>query len=222
MELPSIPVTPDPYIFSKSTKADKTKHRDGSSHPRLNKFVRRLHDMLVREKHSGIVEWRRGLLVLFSTDDFSKRILPKYFNTRNFKTFRRQVRHDTIRRDTRYEISRCFCNLQNVTRHPDRVHSHISFGFLAFPLCFVDKSIFPSPAELLRFRARAILQCHRQHHHGIVDQPKPGQRRGQRRCFCRPQAPPGRTQRGHKNCRGETPPEGTGHPHGGGRHRIEF
>jgi len=39
--------------------------------------------------------------------------------------------------------------------------------------------------------------------------------------FCRPQAPPGRTQRGHKNRRGETPPEGTGHPHGG-EHRIEF
>jgi hypothetical protein len=59
---------------------------------RLNKFVRRLHDMLKAEKDSGIVEWRRGLLVLFSTDAFAKTILPKYFNTRNFKTFRRQVR----------------------------------------------------------------------------------------------------------------------------------
>jgi hypothetical protein len=59
---------------------------------RLNKFVRRLHDMLVVEKDSGIVEWRRGLLVLFSTDAFTQKILPKYFNTRNFKTFRRQVR----------------------------------------------------------------------------------------------------------------------------------
>jgi len=49
--------------------------------------------MLVREKNSGIVEWRRGLLVLFSTDAFSKRILPKYFNTRNFKTFRRQLNY---------------------------------------------------------------------------------------------------------------------------------
>jgi len=49
--------------------------------------------MLVREKHSGIVEWRRGLLVLFSTDAFSKKILPKYFNTRNFKTFRRQLNY---------------------------------------------------------------------------------------------------------------------------------
>lgn len=49
--------------------------------------------MLIREKHSGIVEWRRGLLVLFSTDAFSKRILPKYFNTRNFKTFRRQLNY---------------------------------------------------------------------------------------------------------------------------------
>lgn len=98
MEVASIPVTPDPYSFSKSTKANKNKHRDGCSHPRLNKFVRRLHDMLVQEKHSGIVEWRRGLLVLFSADAFSKRILPKYFNTRNFKTFRRQVRRNTTRR----------------------------------------------------------------------------------------------------------------------------
>ena len=47
--------------------------------------------MLVAEKDSGIVEWRRGLLVLHSTDAFAKTILPKYFNTRNFKTFRRQV-----------------------------------------------------------------------------------------------------------------------------------
>ena len=58
---------------------------------RLNKFVRRLHDMLEAEKDSGVVEWRRGLLVLHSTDAFAKTILPKYFNTRNFKTFRRQV-----------------------------------------------------------------------------------------------------------------------------------
>lgn len=47
--------------------------------------------MLLAEKNSGIVEWRRGLLVLHSTDAFAKTILPKYFNTRNFKTFRRQV-----------------------------------------------------------------------------------------------------------------------------------
>lgn len=60
---------------------------------RLNKFVRRLHDMLVAEKESGVVEWRRGLLVLHSTDDFAKMILPKYFNTRNFKTFRRQLNY---------------------------------------------------------------------------------------------------------------------------------
>jgi HSF-type DNA-binding len=47
--------------------------------------------MLVAEKDGGIVEWRRGLLVLHSTDAFTKSILPKHFNTRNFKTFRRQV-----------------------------------------------------------------------------------------------------------------------------------
>ena len=60
---------------------------------RLNKFVRRLHDMLQTEQNSGIVEWRRGLLVLHSTDAFAKTILPKYFNTKNFKTFRRQLNY---------------------------------------------------------------------------------------------------------------------------------
>jgi len=60
---------------------------------RLNKFVRRLHDMLQSEQNSGVVEWRRGLLVLHSTDAFAKKILPKYFNTRNFKTFRRQLNY---------------------------------------------------------------------------------------------------------------------------------
>jgi hypothetical protein len=62
---------------------------------RLNKFVRRLHDMLQAEQNSGsgIVEWRRGLLVLHSTDAFAKTILPLYFNTRNFKTFRRQLNY---------------------------------------------------------------------------------------------------------------------------------
>jgi hypothetical protein len=59
---------------------------------RLNKFVRRLHDMLQAENDSGLVEWRKGLLVLYSTDAFAKKLLPKYFKTQNFKTFRRQVR----------------------------------------------------------------------------------------------------------------------------------
>jgi len=70
-----------------------SKSANVSGPARLNKFVRRLHDMLQVEKDSGIVEWRRGLLVLFSTDAFSKKILPKYFNTRNFKTFRRQLNY---------------------------------------------------------------------------------------------------------------------------------
>ena len=60
---------------------------------RLNKFVRRLHDMLVAEQDRGMVEWRKGLLVLHSTDAFAKEILPKYFNTKNFKTFRRQLNY---------------------------------------------------------------------------------------------------------------------------------
>lgn len=60
---------------------------------RLNKFVRRLYDMLEAERASGIVEWRRGLLILQNTHVFAKQILPKYFNTRNFKTFRRQLNY---------------------------------------------------------------------------------------------------------------------------------
>lgn len=60
---------------------------------RLNKFVRRLHNMLKAEKDNGLVEWRKGLLVIHSTAVFAKTILPKYFNTRNFKTFRRQLNY---------------------------------------------------------------------------------------------------------------------------------
>jgi len=60
---------------------------------RLNKFVRRLYDMLQTEQSSGLVEWRKGLLVLYSTDAFAKKLLPKYFNTQNFKTFRRQLNY---------------------------------------------------------------------------------------------------------------------------------
>jgi len=60
---------------------------------RLNKFVKRLHDMLQAEKDGGVIEWRKGLLVLHSTADFAKNILPKFFNTRNFKTFRRQLNY---------------------------------------------------------------------------------------------------------------------------------
>jgi HSF-type DNA-binding len=49
--------------------------------------------MLCGEKSSGVVQWRRGLLILLDTKLFAKQILPKYFNTRNFKTFRRQLNY---------------------------------------------------------------------------------------------------------------------------------
>ena len=71
----------------------KSSSRTPATGVRLNKFVRRLHDMLLAEQNSGIVEWRRGLLVLHSTDAFAKTILPRHFNTRNFKTFRRQLNY---------------------------------------------------------------------------------------------------------------------------------
>ena len=69
--------------------------RNGSTNNniRLNKFVRRLHDMLVAEQTGKVVEWRRGLLVLHNIDEFANIVLPKYFNTRNYKTFRRQLNY---------------------------------------------------------------------------------------------------------------------------------
>lgn len=79
---------PTPASSQRSTRNNAT-----PSGTRLNKFVRRLHDMLQAERNSGVVEWRRGLLVLHSTDAFAKTILPRYFNTKNFKTFRRQLNY---------------------------------------------------------------------------------------------------------------------------------
>lgn len=49
--------------------------------------------MIKAEHDKGVVEWRRGLLVLHSTATFAKHILPKFFSTRNFKTFRRQLNY---------------------------------------------------------------------------------------------------------------------------------
>lgn len=71
----------------------KSLSRSSSGGARLNKFVRRLHDMLQAEKDGGIIEWKKGLLILHSTAAFAKNILPKFFNTRNFKTFRRQLNY---------------------------------------------------------------------------------------------------------------------------------
>ena len=84
-DVPSLQLSPTlPSVISKPKR---------SGPARLNKFVRRLHDMLQSEQESGIVEWRKGLLVLHSTDAFTKKVLPKYFNTKNFKTFRRQLNY---------------------------------------------------------------------------------------------------------------------------------
>jgi len=81
--------TTDDAVQSSKSKINRV----SSNGTRLNKFVRRLHDMLESEQNFGVVEWRRGLLVLHSTDTFAKKILPKYFNTKNFKTFRRQLNY---------------------------------------------------------------------------------------------------------------------------------
>ena len=91
VQVPSI-ITPPQQ--KKSLSIDQPQISPKRSVPgRLNKFVRRLHEMLLLEQNSGIVEWRKGLLVLHSTDAFTKKILPKYFGTKNFKTFRRQLNY---------------------------------------------------------------------------------------------------------------------------------
>mmetsp|Transcript_7363 Transcript_7363/g.16696 ORF Transcript_7363/g.16696 Transcript_7363/m.16696 type:complete len:268 (-) Transcript_7363:82-885(-) len=71
----------------------KSKKSPSATNGRLNKFVRRLHEMLTAERFGEVVEWRRGLLILHSINAFSKEVLPKYFNTTNFKTFRRQLNY---------------------------------------------------------------------------------------------------------------------------------
>lgn len=82
-----------PLVSTERQETSKATESSQIPSTRLNKFVRRLHNMLLAEKDNGIVEWRRGLLVLKSTDAFAKKLLPKYFNTRNFKTFRRQLNY---------------------------------------------------------------------------------------------------------------------------------
>jgi HSF-type DNA-binding len=87
-------VTPARDSAHASSQGLHASSNEGSSNAlRLNKFVRRLHDMLHEEKDRGVVEWRRGLLVLQNTEHFAKTLLPRYFNTRNFKTFRRQLNY---------------------------------------------------------------------------------------------------------------------------------
>lgn len=118
---------------------------------RLNKFVRRLHDMLRLEKDSGIVEWRRGLLVLHSTDAFAKSILPKHFNTRNFKTFRRQVRvRQSPQCATILEGFLGFGWRTERCRHVAILSPHLCAALLPFH--------HPAhAAQLLRFHSRPIL-----------------------------------------------------------------
>merc|ERR1711862_742641 len=77
---------------AQSSTRNRTKTRNKKQH-RLNKFVRRLHEMLMNEQDAGVVEWRKGLLILHSTKVFTKKYLPLYFHTRNFKTFRRQLNY---------------------------------------------------------------------------------------------------------------------------------
>lgn len=86
-------ITPPPQSKNVLSAESNLSLPKRSTPGRLNKFVRRLHEMLLLEQSSGIVEWRKGLLVLHSTDAFTKRILPKYFGTKNFKTFRRQLNY---------------------------------------------------------------------------------------------------------------------------------
>ncbi|GMH86248.1 hypothetical protein TrVE_jg9110 [Triparma verrucosa] len=60
---------------------------------RMNKFVQRLHTTLMQEAGRDTVTWEKGCLKLHSVDDFTRDILPAYFKTSNFKTFRRQLNY---------------------------------------------------------------------------------------------------------------------------------
>jgi len=86
------PVLPMNFIVEGGSSSNANRSKSKNKH-RLNKFVRRLHEMLVNEQDSGVVEWRKGLLILHSTTVFTKKYLPMYFYTRNFKTFRRQLNY---------------------------------------------------------------------------------------------------------------------------------
>jgi hypothetical protein len=87
---PPNPDDPPPVV----SKKDPSHEEMDTRQIRPNKFVKRLHDMLVAEQGKGVVEWRRGLLILHATNSsFSGEILPKYFETTNYKTFTRQLNY---------------------------------------------------------------------------------------------------------------------------------
>jgi hypothetical protein len=88
------PNTEKIFIKPRESISDRCFLETNATNIRLNKFVRRLHDMLAKERGRGVVEWRRGLLILHSINNvFTDEILPKYFNARNYKTFRRQLNY---------------------------------------------------------------------------------------------------------------------------------
>lgn len=80
-------------IFTLTEKCSNSSYFTKFSPPRQTKFVRKLHTMLSQEGSKGVVQWRRGVLVLLSIERFTEELLPKYFNTHNFKTFRRQLNY---------------------------------------------------------------------------------------------------------------------------------
>lgn len=89
-DAPPLSPVPPPVV----SKKDPSPEVDTTIHSRPNKFVLRLHDMLVAEQGKGFVEWRRGLLILHATNSaFTGEILPKYFGTSNYKTFTRQLNY---------------------------------------------------------------------------------------------------------------------------------
>eukprot|EP00520_Triparma_pacifica_P018665 CAMPEP_0118651080 /NCGR_PEP_ID=MMETSP0785-20121206/10597_1 /TAXON_ID=91992 /ORGANISM="Bolidomonas pacifica, Strain CCMP 1866" /LENGTH=342 /DNA_ID=CAMNT_0006543513 /DNA_START=150 /DNA_END=1175 /DNA_ORIENTATION=- len=58
---------------------------------RMNKFVQRLHCALISK--TPHMTWGKGCLILHSTEDVTREVLPRFFKTNNFKTFRRQLNY---------------------------------------------------------------------------------------------------------------------------------
>ncbi|GMH46239.1 hypothetical protein TrRE_jg12291 [Triparma retinervis] len=78
---PSLPLVTGSTLFTKPAQGAM----------RMNKFVQRLHLALASGAPS--MSWGGGCLILKSTEEVTRDVLPRFFKTNNFKTFRRQLNY---------------------------------------------------------------------------------------------------------------------------------